>query len=84
MFAGTAVVKSGEEPSPEWLCYRAFAGKGGLVAQEFFDGLELGFGHVQILFGVLGVLLLHGRLGFGDVGPHALLGGDDVTAKAVA
>ena len=45
--------------------------------------MEFGFGHVQILFGVLGVLLLHGELRFGDVCPHALLGGDDVAAKAV-
>src|SRR5579863_10131072 len=54
-----------------------------LFAQEFFEGGEFGFGHVQILFGGLGVLFLHGRLGFGDVGPHALLGGDDVAAETI-
>jgi len=45
------------------------------VPEEFFDGLELGFGHVQIFFGVFGVLFLHGELRFGDVRFHALLGG---------
>src|SRR5580704_17178776 len=55
-----------------------------LFAEEFFEGGEFGFGHVQIIFGGLGVLLLHGGLGFGDVGLHALLGGDDVAAEAIA
>ncbi len=54
------------------------------VAQEFFDGLEFGFGHVQILFGAFGVLLLHGELSFREIRFHALLGRDNIAAQAVA
>lgn len=54
------------------------------MPEEFLDGLEFGFGHVQIFFGVLGILLLHGILRLVEVGFHALLGGDDVSAQAVA
>jgi len=53
------------------------------VAEEFFDGCEFGFRHVQILLGGFGVLFLHGGLCFAEVGPHALLGGDDVATEAV-
>ena len=54
-----------------------------LFTQEFFEGGEFGFGHVQILFGGLGVLFLYGELGFGDIGLHALLGGDDIAAETI-
>ena len=54
------------------------------MAEEFFDGLEFGVGHIQVFFGVLRVLLLHEKLRFGEVRLHALLGGDNVATKAVA
>lgn len=54
------------------------------MAEEFFDGLEFGFGHVQIFLRVFRVLFLHVVLRFGKVCLHALLGRDDVSAKAVA
>ena len=54
------------------------------MAQEFFDGLEFGFGHVQIFLGVFRVLLLQEVLCLVEVGLHALLSRDDVSAKAVA
>jgi len=54
-----------------------------LVAEEFFNGLEFGVGHVQILLGVFRILLLHVVLRFVEVRLHALLGGNDVTAKSV-
>ena len=54
------------------------------VAQEFFDGLQFGFGHVQILFGAFGILLLHGELSFREICFHALLGRDNIAAEAVA
>jgi len=53
------------------------------TAEEFLEGLEFGFGHVQILLGGFVVLFLHGELGFGEVRLHALLSGDDVAAEAV-
>ena len=56
----------------------------GLFTEKLLDGCEFGLGHVQILLRALGVVLLHGGLGFGDVGPHVLLGSDDVAAKAIA
>ena len=55
----------------------------GLFTEELLDGGEFGFGHVQIFLRALCVVLLHGGLGFGDVGLHALLCGNDVAAKAV-
>ncbi len=57
--------------------------EGGLFSEELLDGCEFRFGHVQIFLRALGVMLLHGGLGFGDIGLHALLGGDYVAAKAV-
>ena len=58
--------------------------EGGLFSEELLDGCEFRFGHVQIFLRTLGVMLLHGGLGFGDVGLHVLLGSDDVAAKAIA
>ena len=54
------------------------------MAEEFLDGLEFGFGHIEIFLGALRVLLLHINSRFGEIGVHALLGRDDVPAQAVA
>lgn len=69
----------GQEGHGATVVYKATRDRG-LFAEEFFDGCEFGFGHVQIFLGAFGVLFLHGGLGFGDVCPHPLLGGDDVAA----
>lgn len=54
------------------------------VAEEFLDGLKLGFGHVQIFLGALEVIVLPRGLRLGEIGVHARLGGDDISAQAVA
>ena len=54
------------------------------MAEEFFDSLEFGVGHIQIFLGVFRILFLHKVLRFIEVSFHTLLGGDDVAAKPVA
>ena len=53
------------------------------MAEEFFDGLQLGFGHVQIFLRALEVVVLPRGLGFGKVGVHARFRGNDVAAQAI-
>lgn len=55
-----------------------------LVPEELLDGLQVGFGHVEVFLSVLGVLLLHEEARFGEIEVHALLCRDDVAAKAIA
>lgn len=54
------------------------------MAEEFLDGLQLGFGHVEIFLGALRVLLLHIQPRFGEIEVHALLRRNDVSAQTVA
>ena len=55
-----------------------------LVAEKLFDGLQFTFGHVEVLLGVLGILLLHIKPRFGKIEVHALLRRDDIPAQTIA
>lgn len=55
-----------------------------LVAEEFLDGLQFGFGHVEIFLCAFRVLLLHIQPRFGEIEVHALFRSNDVSAQTVA
>ena len=54
------------------------------MAEKLFDGLQFTFGHVEVLLGVLGILLLHIKPRFGKIEVHALLRRDDIPAQTIA
>ena len=54
------------------------------MAEEFFDLVLLGLGHVEIFSGVFGVVIRQGLAGMFQIGVHQLLRRYDVATKVQA